>query len=141
MISAREEKNIMDRYTAMKPYLYNEQLRRVFAASEARVIGYGGITVLYKITGLDRETISRGIKELENSDNVNTSRVRNAGGGRKKIEEIEPEIIEKLQKLMESSTCGSPESALKWTKKSLHNIEAELKKMVVKLAILQFIGF
>jgi hypothetical protein len=129
MISDREERNILDRYIAMKPYLYNEQLRRIYAASEAKVIGYGGITILSKITGLDRETISRGIKELENPDNIDTSRVRNIGGGRKKIEEIEPEIKEKLQELMESSTCGSPQSALKWTKKSLHNIEAEMKEM------------
>ena len=42
---------------------------------------------------------------------------------------INPEIKEKLEKIMDSSTCGSPESALKWTKKSLHNIEEELKKM------------
>jgi len=129
MISEREEKGIVERYNAIKPYLNNEQLRRIFAASEARVIGYGGITVLHKITGIDRETISRGLKELDNTEKIDTTRVRNVGGGRKKIEEIEPEIKEKLQKLMESSTCGSPESALKWTKKSLHNIEEELKTM------------
>lgn len=129
MISKQEEKNILERYTSIKPFLYNEQQRRVYAAAEARIIGYGGISILSRITGIDRETISKGIQEVENSANIDISRIRSAGGGRKKIEEIDPEIKEKLEKLMDSSTCGSPESALKWTKKSLHNIEDELKRM------------
>ncbi len=129
MISEQDEKNIFERYISIKPFLYNEQLRRVFAASEARVIGFGGISILSRITGIDRETISRGLKEIGNIENIDISRVRAVGGGRKKIEEVEPEIKEALEKLMDSSTCGSPESALKWTKKSLHNIEDELKRM------------
>lgn len=129
MITKQEEKNIQDRYTSMKAYLCNEQLKRIYAASEARVIGHGGITLMSKITSLDKETISRGLKEIENRENIDTSRVRSVGGGRKKIEEVDPEIKEKLQKLMDDSTCGSPESALKWTKKSLHNIEEEMNKM------------
>lgn len=129
MISEQEEKNIAERYKLIKPFLYNEQQRRVFAASEASVIGRGGITMLSRITGLDRETISRGLKEIENSESIDISRIRAVGGGRKKIEEVEPKIKEELEKLMVSSTCGNPESALKWTKKSLHNIEDELKSM------------
>lgn len=129
MISKQEEKNIRDRYTAIKPFLYNEQQRRVYAASEARVIGYGGISIISKITGIDREAISRGIKEIEDSESIDFSRVRRIGGGRKRIEEIDPSIKDDLQKLLDDSTCGTPESPLKWTKKSLHNLEAELQKM------------
>lgn len=129
MITKEEEQKISDRYSSIKPFLYNEQLKRVFAASEASVIGYGGISILSRITGIDRETISRGLKEIKDSENIDTTRVRSTGGGRKKIEEIMPEIKEKLEELMNSSTCGSPQSALKWTKKSLHNIEEELNKI------------
>ncbi len=66
---------------------------------------------------MNRETISNGLKEIENADNIDKSRIRAVGGGRKKIEEIAPKIKEDLEKIMDSSTCGSPESALKWTKK------------------------
>jgi hypothetical protein len=129
MITNEAEQKIFERYSLIKPFLYNEQQRRIFAASEARVIGYGGISMLSRITGLDREAISRGLKEINSSENNDTSRIRKIGGGRKKIEEIMPEIKDKLEEIMNSSTCGSPESALKWTKKSLHNIEDELKEM------------
>lgn len=129
MISELEERNISERYTRIKPFLYNEQLKRVFAAAEARIIGYGGISILNRITGIDRETISKGLKEIESDDNADKTRIRAVGGGRKKLEEIDPQVKEDLEKLMDSSTCGSPESALKWTKKSLHNIEEELNKI------------
>ena len=129
MISKQEEENISNRYTAIKPFLYNEQQKRIFAASEARVIGYGGISILSRITGIDREAIAKGLKEIENSGDIDKARVRTAGGGRKRLEEIDPQVKEDLEKLMDSSTCGSPQSALKWTKKSLHNIEEELNKM------------
>ncbi len=129
MISEQEVKNISERYDKIKPFLNNEQLKRVFAAVEARIIGYGGISILSRITGMDRETISNGLKEIENADNIDKSRIRAVGGGRKKLEDLSPKIKEDLEKIMDSSTCGSPESALKWTKKSLHNIEDELNRM------------
>ena len=127
MITKREENAIIERYSAIKPFLKDEQQRRIYAAAEARVIGHGGISILQRITGINRESIGIGIKEIENCDNVDKSRVRAPGGGRKKIEDIDSEIINDLVKIMDSSTCGSPEAPLKWTKKSLHNIEDELK--------------
>lgn len=75
------------------------------------------LSILSRITGIDRETIAKGLKEIENGDNADISRVRAVGGGRKKLEEIDPQVKEDLEKLMDASTCGSPESALKWTKK------------------------
>ncbi len=128
MISNYELRCIQKRYEAIKPFLYNEQLKRVFAASEAKVLGHGGITILHQITGLNRQTIKTGLEEIENVEGVDLTRVRRKGGGRKKIEEVEIGIKERLEELVNASTCGDPQSPLKWTKKSLHNLEDELKK-------------
>lgn len=128
MLDHYSKRLIEERYKAMKPFLINEQLRRVFAASEAKAIGYGGITILHEITGLNRQTIKRGLEEIENADDLNLTRIRKEGGGRKRIEEVHEGIKERLEEILNSSTCGDPQSALKWCKKSLHNLADELTK-------------
>ena len=115
-ISNEERRNIERRYKAMKPYLSNERLKRIFAASEANIIGHGGRKILSEITGLTDATISRGIYEIEHPETVDHDSIRAKGGGRKTIEEVQPGTEAALKKLLEESTCGSPESPLKWTK-------------------------
>jgi hypothetical protein len=65
----------------------DEQQRRWMAALEAKKMGHGGIRQLHRMTGLDINTIRRGIEELE-SDLANrpTDRTRVPGGGRKALE-------------------------------------------------------
>ena len=43
----------------------NPRQRRLFAAFQAQQMGHGGITRMAEITGLDRKTIGKGIKELD----------------------------------------------------------------------------
>jgi transposase len=129
MISEQEMNNIQLRYEAIKPYLTNEQIRRAYVAAEAKVIGRGGVAIMNRITGINRATITSGVNELKNSQEIDTSRIRRRGGGRKKLEDINPDIKNDLIALLESSTCGNPESPLKWTKKSLHNLKDELQAM------------
>lgn len=49
--------------------IMNSKQRRWFVALEAARIGRGGIVKLSQITGLDRKTIQRGIRELLESTN------------------------------------------------------------------------
>jgi len=128
-ISDEERRNIERRYNAMKPYLSNERLKRIFAASEAKIIGHGGRKILSEITGLTDATISRGIYEIDNPETVDHTSIRAKGGGRKTIEEVQPGTEAALKKLLDESTCGSPESPLKWTKLSLHNVANALNDM------------
>jgi hypothetical protein len=128
MLDHYSKRLIEERYKAIKPFLVNEQLKRVFAASEAKAIGYGGVTILHEITGLNRQTIKRGLEEIENADDLDLTRIRKEGGGRKRIEEVHEGIKERLEEILNSSTCGDPQSALKWCKKSLHNLADELTK-------------
>lgn len=64
--------------------LLNEKHRRQFAALMALQFGHGGIKQVAEITGLSRNTIARGKRDLTQADF--TSSVRTAGAGRQLIE-------------------------------------------------------
>jgi hypothetical protein len=65
----------------------DEQQRRWYAALEAQKAGYGGTTLVAKITGLSVETIRRGRYELASDLGTRpVDRVRKVGGGRKTVE-------------------------------------------------------
>jgi hypothetical protein len=48
------------------PHL-DERARRLFAASEARELGHGGVSTVSRACGLSRVTITKGLRELESS--------------------------------------------------------------------------
>ena len=100
--------------------LLNERQRRVLAASEAKSYGKGGVTVVARITGMSRQTIYRGLEELGNFDDPD--RVRCSGGGRKKLTETMPEVLEALDQIVAPPSRGDPESPLRWTCKSVRKI-------------------
>lgn len=101
--------------------LLNERQRRLLVGAEALSLGYGGIKTLSDITGMTCKTIKRGIEELKNRDKKFKG-IRINGGGRKKITAQEPGIIKIIEDLIEPDTRGDPESALRWTCKSVRNI-------------------
>jgi hypothetical protein len=68
----------------------NEHERRLFVALLARQEGRGGVALLRRITGLSRTTIVRGMRELEKGGGVMRTRIRRAGGGRKRVEKKVP---------------------------------------------------
>lgn len=112
--------------------MLNEAQQRLYLASEADALGRGGITKINKLTGVSRVTITKGVKELESGEYYKnqqdeSGRIRAKGAGRKPIEEVQPGIKEALESLMEESTIGDPESLLRWTTKSLRNLESEMQ--------------
>jgi len=120
-----KEKDIIKRYESMKAFLTDERLRRTWAASEAKILGHGGLKVLSQITGLTDATISKGMKEINDPASVDITRIRVPGGGRKTVEEVYPGVTEALKRILEDSTSGSPMSLLKWTTTGL-NEQTEL---------------
>src|SRR4051794_41744255 len=74
---------IRARYAALWPHL-DERARRIFAATEAKTAGYGGIAAVARATGIAASTIGRGLKELAAADVLDLGRVRRRGGGGKK---------------------------------------------------------
>ena len=59
----------------------DERTRRLLAGFLARQHGRGGIALLARITGLDRNTIARGRRELRHPG-LSSGRVRRPGAGR-----------------------------------------------------------
>ncbi|MEK6948620.1 MAG: ISAzo13 family transposase [Nanoarchaeota archaeon] len=121
------EIQIRKKYLLLKD-TFNERTRRLFAAAEAHSLGQGGIAIVSRATGLERHTIARGINELFQDKKLPVDRIRKDGAGRKKTTLKDKTLKTDLEKLIESTTRGDPESRLKWTTKSLRNLSKELKK-------------
>ena len=101
----------------------NEMQRRQYAATLAKAYGYGGATIVHKITGVSMNTITVGKKELENSSSLEPGRVRKQGGGPRLIEEKHPNIQKFVKEIIDGSTYGNPEKVLSWTTESLRSIQ------------------
>jgi hypothetical protein len=104
----------------------DERQARLCAAERALALGWGGITRLARVTGLARDTITKGIAELRAGPPPPAGRVRRPGGGRKKVEVVEPAVLTVLQEVVEASTAGSPQDALRWTSASKATLAAAL---------------
>ncbi len=105
----------------------DERGRRVWAAVEAEALGYGGQSIVAKATGLSRTTLHQG--DLEKGLEVLNrlpGRIRNQGGGRKKLTRTRPELFMALERLVEPTTRGDPENPLRWTCRSTRQLAAAL---------------
>jgi len=116
---------IHKRFTSLSPHL-SERDRRLFAATEARAAGYGGVAAVSAATGVAVSTIGRGLKELSGLDTLAPDRVRRPGGGRKLLVEKDATLLDDLLALVEPSERGDPMSPLRWTCKSLSQLAAAL---------------
>lgn len=108
----------------------NEYQARLYVADRAIDHGRGGVTRLSKLTRMSRTTITKAVAELCGVGRLKEAegRIREAGGGRKKVEEADPELREQLGKILEETTAGDPMSALRWTNKSTQAIAEELTR-------------
>lgn len=107
------------------PHL-NERSRRLLAASEARSLGHGGVTLISQACGLSRVTITKALHELEEPA-LPLDRIRRQGGGRQRLEQRDPKLPAALESLVEPLTRGDPESPLRWTCKSTRILAWELR--------------
>jgi hypothetical protein len=133
MYDAEVFETIQTKYESFLPYL-NERTRRVWAAIEANALGYGGVTAVAQATGLNRNTITAGKRELKEQQGqrlVSTSaqQIRKPGAGRKRIESVDPSLLNDLESLVEPTTRGDPESSLRWTCKSVNKLAEQLQNL------------
>jgi transposase len=106
----------------------NERQRRLWAASEARAVGRGGIAATARATGISVPTIRKGIAELRVGERLEPGRVRRPGGGRKRLTEVDRELLEDLERLVDADSRGDPESLLRWTSKSVRHLAEGLRE-------------
>lgn len=120
------------KYELISPHL-DERTQRLWLGAEALSIGHGGITEVSNITGVSRNTISQGCKEIKEAPlsqtTGETKRIRQKGGGRKKLVESDPKLLSDLESLVNPFTRGDPENPLRWTTQSLRQLSDQLKKM------------
>jgi len=123
-----DEASIRTRYQATALRV-DERARRLFAGAEALAIGYGGVSAVARATGMARETVSAGLREVQEVGAVAPrGRIRRAGGGRPRTVERDLTLREDLDRLVEPTSRGDPESPLRWTCKSVRKLAAELQR-------------
>lgn len=115
---------LRQKWQILMPHL-SERQRRLLAAAEASVLGYGGVSLVARASGLSRATIHKGMQELDQPE-LPSGRVRREGGGRKSAEENDPSILDALERLIDPVTRGSPNSPLRWTCKSTRRLAKAL---------------
>jgi transposase len=123
-----DERAIGERFRVLAGEL-NERQRRLFVAAEARSVGRGGVAVVARQTGVSVPTIRKGIAELESGEHLERGRVRRRGGGRKALTEIDLTLARDLERLVDESSSGDPESLLRWTSKSVRHLAEGLREM------------
>jgi DNA-binding transcriptional ArsR family regulator len=118
--------------------MLNERTRRLWAATEAEAIGWGGIGRVAEATGLSRPTVARGLRELEEQRSTTAtlaaSRVRRPGGGDKPLKDKDRTLVADLDALVDPATRGDPESPLRWTCKSTRKLASELNNQGHKVS-------
>lgn len=119
---------IRGKFQALGPEL-DERARRRWAATEALSLGWGGASAVAAATGLSRNTIRSGIRELRSAaTETGPRRIRRPGSGRKRLTDQEPQLQKALETLVEPVTRGDPCSPLRWTCKSTRKLAAELSR-------------
>jgi hypothetical protein len=125
-VATEIEKAIREKWRMLKPTM-DERQRRLWAGSEAHAIGWGGVAMAARATGLAISTVRKGRDEAragaKPADVVN---VRRKGAGQRPFEEQYPQAWALLEQLVDPVTRGDPESALRWTCKSTVVLAEEL---------------
>jgi hypothetical protein len=122
---------VREKYDALSA-MFNERSRRLWAATEARSLGRGGVAAVMAATGMSSATVYKGLRELDaaamGGEVLPPERIRNPGGGRKRARDEQPGLTEALAGLVEPTARGDPEAPLRWTCKSTSKLAAELQR-------------
>src|SRR5215212_5874915 len=127
-VDAEVRGQLARRFEVLLPHL-NERQQRLALATEARLLGHGGIRAVAEATGVSATTVRRGVAELESGeDSLPVGRARRSGGGRRRADDQDPELAAALLGLVEPDERGDPMSPLRWTTKSLRHLAEELAR-------------
>ncbi|MHB0979540.1 MAG: ISAzo13 family transposase [Thermoleophilia bacterium] len=127
------EDAIGERYRALAGEL-DERRRRLWAAAEARSHGWGGIAAVARVTGISETTVRAGLRGLAAGETLPPGRVRRPGGGRKRLCDKDPTLLEDLERLVDADSRGDPELPLRWTAKSVRRLAQALKEQGHKVS-------
>jgi Rhodopirellula transposase DDE domain len=118
--------SVARRYAVMRPHLTEFQ-RRLWLGAEAAELGSGGVAIVAEATGVSADTVRRGRKEAEAGIDPGAGKSRRPGGGRKRAEDHDQELVAVLESLIDPVTRGDPMSPLRWTSKSIRVLTRALR--------------
>jgi len=125
-VDAEVRGQLARRFEVLLPHL-NERQQRLALATEARLLGHGGIRAVADAANVSATTVRTGVAELEAGEEpLPAGRARRGGGGRKRASEQDPGLVAALMALVEPEERGDPMSPLRWTTKSLRHLAEEL---------------
>src|SRR3954453_23374958 len=125
-VDAEVRGQLARRFEVLLPHL-NERQQRLALATEARLLGHGGVRAVAEASGVSATTVRRGVVELESGeDSLPVGRARRAGGGRRRADNQDPELAAALLRLVEPDERGDPGARVGWTTKSLRHLAGEL---------------
>lgn len=108
---------------------WTERTRRLWAATEARALGHGGLAFVMGPPASPARPSSAGCgnwKRPRAGDAplavLGAERVRRAGGGRTPAIVRDPMLLADLDALVEPTAAGDPTSPLRWTVKSTRTL-------------------
>jgi len=122
------ENTIRQKFKQLENHL-NERTKRIWAGTEARAIGWGGVSLVARAIKISRRAIHYGLHEIDSKQSLPAGRIRKGGGGRYSAVQHHPDLINKVENLVDPVTRGDPESPLRWTCKSTRILSAELVKI------------
>jgi hypothetical protein len=109
-VEVREQ--LARRFEVLLPHL-NERQQRLALATEARLLGHGGVRAVAEASGVSATTVRQGVFELESGEDwLPVGRARRPGGGRKRAGEQDPALVGALLALVEPDERGDPMSPL-----------------------------
>src|SRR5258708_19350520 len=95
--------DLQRRFRALAPFL-DERMRRLVAASESEVIGYGGVSLVARATGVSRRAITEGGKELKKPKSqkarLEKARIPRRGARRKRTGDKDSPLFEDLDRFV-----------------------------------------
>jgi len=119
--------DVHTKLSSLWPFL-DERTRRLCAANEAKILGYGGVSIVHRACGLSRKSITLGLRELRDGIILPEGYIRRSGAGRKRITTTDPNISSLLERMIEPDTIGDPESPLRWICKSTRTLAGQLTR-------------
>ena len=118
--------SLAERFSLVRPHL-TELQQRLWLGAEASVLGSGGVAVVAAAVGAATDTVRRGRTEVRAADGVPAmGRSRQPGGGRKRAETHDHDLVAALESLIDPVTRGDPMSPLRWTSKSTRKLATAL---------------
>jgi transposase len=118
------EDEIASRWALIRPHL-DERQRRVWLGIEAAAWGNGGVAAVVRATGTAARTVRTGRDELASGAPPDV-RTRKPGGGRRRVEDLDPDLMPRLEALVAPGERGDPMRPLRWTTDSVRDLADKL---------------